>query len=96
MKTHHSKTINLQERKKESLNSMLRDYYLEGCEISLKGKEVQPWQAADCCLRESVNYMMDFIPEADNDHIVQIDLVPIADEEPEPMVSGERYIGWCS
>lgn len=87
-----------QDRKAKDLTSMLRDYYLDGCEISLEGREAEPWQVVDFCLREPVNYMMDFIPDdSDMGKIGQIDFVRIGDEDDEDddAIPEEKYVGWC-
>ena len=52
----------------------------------------------DSCLREPVNYMMDFIPDdSDMGKIGQIDFVRIGDEDDEDdaAIPEEKYVGWC-
>lgn len=93
MNVRYPKTTSMQNRYR-GLSGMFREYCLEGCELSVKGRYVEPWQAADLCLREPSGYMMDFIPDEDNDRIIRIDLVPLGDKEPD--IPRERYIGWCS
>ena len=74
MKVQQQKTRSRQNQQDDVLGSMLRDYYLEGCRISLEGKSMEPWEAASCCLRERVSYMMDFIPDPAGHRISRIDL----------------------
>ena len=74
MKVQQQKTRCRQNQQDDVLGSMLRDYYLEGCRISLEGKSMEPWEAASCCLRERVSYMMDFIPDPAGHRISRIDL----------------------
>ncbi len=91
-------------RQEGSLSNMLREYYLQGCEISVQGKRTEPWKAAEC-LREPSGYMMDFIPDEDNKRIVHIDLVKLGKndcesvpgdepEEEDDMPAGACE-GWC-
>ena len=46
MKVQQQKTRSRQNQQDDVLGSMLRDYYLEGCRISLEGKSMEPWEAA--------------------------------------------------
>ena len=94
MKVHYPRIRDMQAKKEEKLSSMLRDYYLEGCAISLEGREVQPWQAVDSCLREPVSYMMDFIPDPEGGRIRHIDFVRLGMKPSDTLQ--ERYEGWCS
>lgn len=86
--------VSIIKQRKKAVSGLLRDYYLEGCRISLEGKEVQPWQAADTYLREDGCYMMDFIPDSSN-KIRNIDLVRIKSDDAEDLIGGS-YVGWCS
>ena len=97
MKVYNSKIKERHDDREKDLTNMLRDYYLEGCEISLEGREAEPWQVVNSCLREPVNYMMDFIPDdSENGRIRHIDFVRLGsegnDDEPIPE---RKYVGWC-
>lgn len=93
MKVQQQKPRSRQNRQDDVLGSMLRDYYLEGCRISLEGKSMEPWEAASCCLRERVSYMMDFIPDPAGHRISRIDLNRVGADR--HRCRRRSYAGWC-
>ena len=93
MKVQQQKTRSRQNKQDDVLGSMLRDYYLEGCRISREGKSMEPWEAASCCLRERVSYMMDFIPDPAGHRISRIDLNRVGADR--YRCRRRTYAGWC-
>lgn len=65
----------------KGLYDLLREYESRGCEICLEGEEAEPERIATECLRESVNYMMDFETEDGSDTVSRIDFTRISSAE---------------
>lgn len=85
------------------LYELLQEYVRAGCMVCLEGKEAEPDEITTACLREDVNYMMDFVPsEEDPDRISVIDFNRIREEDEDMLYDGcsHRNIaaleGWCS
>ena len=69
-------------RQCRGMYDLLREYARAGISLCLEGKEAEPGQIAQTCLREGVSYMMDFIPEnPDNQKITKIDFIKVELEE---------------
>lgn len=70
--------IGIHIRQGRRLYDLLNEYASEGCEICLEGQETGPDRIATACLRESVNYMMDFETDGSSGKVSKIDFTRIA------------------
>jgi hypothetical protein len=92
-------------RDSRSVYEFLQKYVRAGCTVCLEGKEALPDEIATACLRENMNYMMDFVPSEDSPfRISRIDFTKIRGEKDEASEENgpgrhanvASYEGWCS
>jgi len=84
--TRKIESIGTHRQQGRGLYELLSEYKKEGCTLCLEGKEETPGYITSACLREGVNYMMDFSTGdggdgGDGGRIRKIDFTRIADEQ---------------